>query len=214
MKSIKAVYIPQLDATPLCDVAAIMEGNASRDYINEVNWPELFPYKPIVAFDVARGEKELYIKFFVKGSSLLAANTEYNSPVYEDSCVEFFAQVPGETEYYNFEFNCIGTALSSKRKSRTESDHYPAEQMAKIRTYSSAGNQPFEEKSGIHAWELVVAIPFEMFGVDANNLPQSIRTNFYKCGDKTSQVHYVSWNKIDNEQPNFHLPEFFGEVVF
>lgn len=213
-KSIKALYMPQLDKLTLGQSAAEMEGRASRDYINEINWPGQFPYKPIVAFDVARGDKELYIMFFVRGNYLLADNTGYNSPVYQDSCVEFFARIPGETEYYNFEFNCIGAALSSKRKSRTDSTHYPDKEMARIRTYSNLGNKPFEEKRGIHSWELMVAIPLDMFGIDPNAVPEKIDVNFYKCGDKTSQPHYVSWNRIETADPDFHRPEFFGELYF
>ena len=114
-KSIKAVYMPQLEGLELNEVANLMEGNTQRDYVSEINWDE-FSHKPIVAFDVARGDKYLFISFFVRGSYIRAVNKEYNSHVYQDSCVEFFAKIPGESEYYNFEFNCIGTALSSKRK--------------------------------------------------------------------------------------------------
>ena len=212
-KSIKAVYMPQLEELELNLVAEAMEGVAERDYVSEINWKE-FSHKPIVAFDVARGDKHLFISFFVRGSYIRAVNNEYNSHVYQDSCVEFFAKIPGDSEYYNFEFNCIGTALSSKRKSRTESNHYSNEQMARIKTWSSLGNEPFEEKEGIHSWQVVVAIPFDMMGVDSNNMPEMINANFYKCGDKTSIPHYVSWNKIETENPNFHRPEFFGELYF
>lgn len=213
-KRINAVYMPQLDNMDLADVASAMEGVASRDYVARVNWPESFPYKPIVAVDVARGDKDLYIHFFVRGNSLLAANTEYNSPVYQDSCVEFFAHVPGEKEYYNFEFNCIGTALASKRMKRTDNDYYPADTMSRIRTWSTLGRKPFAEKEGIFSWELTVAIPFELFGLAPDSLPEKIDVNFYKCGDMTSRPHYLSWNRIETPEPDFHRVDFFGEMYF
>ena len=212
-KSIKAVYMPQLEELDLNLVADAMEGVANRDYVSEINWEE-FSHKPIVAFDVARSDNYLFISFFVRGSYIRAVNSEYNSHVYQDSCVEFFAKIPGESEYYNFEFNCIGTALSSKRKSRTESKHYSDDQMARIKTWSSLGNEPFEEKEGIHSCQVVAAIPFDMMGIDSNNIPEMVNANFYKCGDKTSIPHYVSWNKIETENPDFHRPEFFGELYF
>ena len=86
--------------------------------------------------------------------------------------------------------------------------------MARIKTWSSLGNEPFEEKEGIHSWQVVVAIPFDMMGIDCNNMPEMVNANFYKCGDKTSIPHYVSWNKIETENPDFHRPEFFGELYF
>lgn len=213
-KKINAVYMPELDNLSLDDVAQAMEGIAARDYVDRVNWPVKYPYKPVVAVDTARGDKELYIHFFVRGNYLLAENTGFNSPVYQDSCVEFFAHVPGEKEYYNFEFNCIGTALASKRLKRTDNDYYPAELMSRIRTWSSIGNQPFAEKKGIFSWELTVAVPFELFGLDPASLPDKIDVNFYKCGDNTSQPHYLSWNGIETPEPDFHRVDFFGEMYF
>ena len=43
---------------------------------------------------------------------------------------------------------------------------------------------------------------------------KSFRAHFYKCGDKLQQPHFLSWNAIGNPKPNFHLPQFFGTIVF
>ena len=40
------------------------------------------------------------------------------------------------------------------------------------------------------------------------------RANFYKCGDQTSHPHYLTWAEVKNAQPKFHLPEFFGSIIF
>ena len=40
------------------------------------------------------------------------------------------------------------------------------------------------------------------------------RVNFYKCGDQLPVPHFVAWNNIQSAEPNFHLPEFFGEIYF
>ena len=31
--------------------------------------------------------------------------------------------------------------------------------------------------------------------------------------DKTAHPHYLSWSPIGTEKPDFHRPEFFGELV-
>jgi hypothetical protein len=41
-----------------------------------------------------------------------------------------------------------------------------------------------------------------------------MRANFYKCGDKTKRAHFLSWNPIDIAKPDFHRPDFFGEITF
>ena len=45
------------------------------------------------------------------------------------------------------------------------------------------------------------------------NLPKAVRGNFYKCGDKTAHPHFVSWNPVGTPSPDFHRPEFFGELL-
>jgi hypothetical protein len=39
-----------------------------------------------------------------------------------------------------------------------------------------------------------------------------LRANFYKCGDNTAQPHYIAWNAVNHPTPNFHLPQYFGEL--
>ena len=70
----------------------------------------------------------------------------------------------------------------------------------------------FEEIKGIHTWNLIVVIPLKLMGLDPSNLPEKILGNFYKCADETMNPHFVSWSPIDLPEPNFHCPEFFGEI--
>ena len=51
-------------------------------------------------------------------------------------------------------------------------------------------------------------------GVRSSNLPEKILGNFYKCADETMNPHFVSWSPIDLPEPNFHCPEFFGNIHF
>jgi hypothetical protein len=41
----------------------------------------------------------------------------------------------------------------------------------------------------------------------------TLRANFYKCGDELQVPHFLSWNPIGVETPDFHRPEFFGKLV-
>ena len=213
-KSISVPFLPELDNIELEKISDVLEDKAVRQSIECINWPEQFSYKPITAFSIARSVKYLYINYFVRGNCLLAINDKDNAPVWQDSCVEFFAQVPGQKEYYNFEFNCIGTALAAKRESRDVFTHFSPEQMKQIKRCASAGNKPFQEMQGIFAWELLVAIPFSLIGLDGSNLPEMINANFYKCADNSSLPHYLSWSPIETENPDFHRPEYFGELYF
>lgn len=192
---------------------SLLKDKGVKASIDVVNWKE-YSYAPPVSFSIMRSNTHLFISFVANEKSIRAVNTEYNSPVWEDSCVEFFMQVPSDEHYYNFEMNCIGTLLAAKRRSKTDCEHFSAEKLDQVICFSSLEKKPFEEKDSSGEWSLVVGIPFEMVGLDGENLPKSINANFYKCADATSTPHYLSWNPIPVEQPNFHLPEFFGVLNF
>jgi hypothetical protein len=211
MKTIKIPFVPELNGVKPADAANIMETRAQRISVDTINWEE-YPYKPIVAVDAARSSDKLFLRYFVKGNSIKAIYKEDDSPVHTDSCVEFFVKKPESDYYFNFEFNCIGTCDCARRKSRKDKVSLTSEEYASIERYSTLGDAPFEEKKGIHAWELIVAIPFETIDIDPNNLPEKLLGNFYKCADDTENPHFVSWNPIETSQPDFHRPEFFGEI--
>ncbi|MDR2496136.1 MAG: hypothetical protein LBD21_03325 [Tannerellaceae bacterium] len=213
MKNIRIPYLPALNELSLQDAGALMETGAARSYIDVVNWKE-FPYMPVAVFDIARGDDSLFIRFFVKGMSLKATCEADGSPVYTDSCVEFFMQRPGERTYRNFEFNCIGVCDASRRVSKTEKASISQAEYASISRYSSLPTEAFEEIKGIHAWELTVAIPFRVMDIEPGHLPEKISANFYHCADGTELPRFISWNPIHTPAPDFHRPEFFGELHF
>ncbi|MDR0995195.1 MAG: hypothetical protein LBL81_02770 [Tannerella sp.] len=214
MKHLKVPYLPALDVLDLSSVNFLLESKGQRDYINQANW-DTFPYKPIAVFDIARSDTALYLHYFVRGFSLKAEQTQDGSSVYLDSCVEFFMKKPGKNYYMNFEFNCIGTCDASRRLSRVEKFPLKEEEYALIRRHSSLPKMHIPtEDTGLHAWELSVSIPFGLMELDPLRMPEKIWANFYKCADGTSKPHYLSWSPVGTPQPDFHRPEFFGEIYF
>lgn len=213
-KSLTIPYFKDLDSIELEEVGNFLEQEAEKHIIDCRNWPEQFPYHPITVFMIARSDKYIYIDYFVRCNYLRAMNYTNNSPVSEDSCVEFFMNIPGNEEYWNFEFNCIGTTNASHRVTREHPIRLTDGQIAQIRRYASCGTRPFEEMEGLFAWELMIAIPFSLIGLDAAHLPSGLRGNFYKCGTKTASPHFLSWAPIATEKPDYHRPEFFGDLIF
>ena len=213
MKTLKVPYVPALDVLELENVAELMETDALRQSIDFVNWAE-YPYKPVVVFDIARGDKDLYIHFFVRGPSIRAIADEDGEYVHPDSCVEFFMRKSDELYYTNFEFNCIGTCLAARGNSRYNRTPFTSNEYKKIRRYATVQSKSFAEKKDLHAWELTVSIPFELMGLDSSDMPDNIRGNFYKCADETANPHYVTWSPINLPAPDYHCPEHFGEIFF
>ena len=40
------------------------------------------------------------------------------------------------------------------------------------------------------------------------------RGNLYKCADRTSGQHWLTWSLVDEPRPDFHQPAFFGKLEF
>lgn len=180
----------------------------AKGEVGVVNWEE-YSFKPRTTFAIAHTDKALLLRFEVEEEHIAGRCTQMHGPVYADSCVEFFVREPQAEHYYNFEMNCIGTALAARRLSRSEKEYLSAEQMQKVvlRTSLPTG-VPFE---GSGSWSIEAEIPFEVIGI--RGVPSQLEGNFYKCGDKTTVPHYVSWSPIATPSPDFHRPEYFGEIV-
>ncbi len=215
MKKLFVPFLQQAAHMSLDNVSALLLEQGTASLIESVNWSKQFPYKPITEIYLLHTDKSLFIRFNVHGNLLKAVYTEDQSPVFKDSCVEFFCQLPGTTHYLNFEFNCIGTCSASRRKSRYEDvEQLSTDKMQLIKRFPSIGRRAFNELQGNFEWYLTVEIPFQLMGVDTVARPETIRANFYKCADGTDSPHYVSWNPIQTESPDFHCPEYFGEMIF
>lgn len=174
-----------------------------------VNWPGSFPYMPAIKVALGHTDSSILLRFDVTEANAKAVCLEPNGPVWEDSCAEFFVRVPGSAHYFNFETNCIGTGLAARRLSRDEFTHFTREQMSRIVYRPSLPREVTDLKDA--SWSLELEVPFELLGLDS--CPERLEANFYKCGDKTSAPHFVSWSPIAVEKPDFHRPEFFGELI-
>ena len=215
MKRIIIKYINRLNDTDMESACTILDDFGEGDKIESLNWIDEYPYRPITLFRIARSSDSLFIKYKVQGSMLRAIYSNDQDPVNEDSCVEFFCIVPGNDKYMNFEFNCIGTCKASKRVARNKDViPYSKEELSMLKRYPSIGRRAFNEMEGMFDWDLTVKIPLRIMGIDPNKLPEKITGNFYKCADGTDSPHFVTWNPIKTEIPDFHRPEFFGELYF
>lgn len=205
--------IKELDSLSSDEIVKVLDEYGARQTIECLNWKEQFPYRPLTAISIAHSGTKLYIDFAVRCKYLRAVNYKNNSSVHQDSCVEFFVCPTGELPYYNFEFNCIGTIHAAKRMDRHSGTPLSDSELNSIKRYPSCDTKPFEEKEGMFSWNLMVAIPLDVMGLDYQGKPIAMKGNFYKCADLTSKPHFLSWAPIDTPNPDFHRPEFFADIV-
>ena len=212
MKHLSVPYLGLEDTTAIADISRKLD-HVRQEIIDHAPW-NAFPYKPQASFAMAYGDSSVYLKFFVEEKHVRAVYSEPNQPVYKDSCVEFFVSFADEPEYYNFEFNCAGTCLLSFGEQRNNRKMTTADLIKSIAFQSSI--KPTTKKDANIGWELTLVIPFDAFQYHQITSMKGIkcRANFYKCGDDLPEPHFLAWNMINTEEPDFHRPEFFGTLEF
>lgn len=213
------MFIPKLNqkAANAADIPAAIQGaGIAYTSIDNVNWPDAYPYKPRVEFAAAHTGDALLLHYRVEEQSVRAIARQDHEHIWEDSCVEFFCMPAGDGIYYNVECNCTGKLLVAVGKDRNERLAAPAEIMQSIDRWASLGTTPFDTRLEPTKWELALRLPIAAFfkhkfdsfdGLTASG-------NFYKCGDCLPVPHFISWNPITTENPDFHRPEFFGQIKF
>ena len=195
------------------EISAVLD-KIEQHSIQKLPWPE-FVYKPEVAFCIAHTGDNILLKYFVKEKTIRAVHYLDNSPVHEDSCVEFFLALGDSEEYYNLEFNCAGTCLFGYGKNGSQRKLINGDTIRKIRRMATIKSHINGSTSCI-CWELATVIPLEVLVYHKlSSLKQmNCRLNFYKCGDKLPDPHFLSWQDMKTSTPDFHLAKFFGNAQF
>lgn len=204
-----------LAGTPVAGLSALLDKeNIGFNAVECVNW-DSYPYKPQMKFRIAHTDDAILLNYQVEEATVRGKYGEDNGQVWTDSCVEFFVIPANDGYYYNIEATCIGTVLVGGGKDRHKREHAAQEVMSGIQRWASLGREPFAEREG-GAWELSLIIPYStFFKHDIKSLDGvEVKGNFYKCGDELKTPHFVSWNPIKTENPDFHRPEFFGDLRF
>jgi hypothetical protein len=206
-------YVAADQNTAIEDISYMLDA-MERHPIQAVPWPT-FAYKPDATFAIAHHNDCIFLKYFIKEKSIRALHRKTNDPVFQDSCVEFFISFDNDQEYYNLEFNCIGTCLLGFGRGKTARALVGEEQIQKIRRHALIKSWN-EDGSTLNSWELTMTIPLEVFAFHsiASLTGRSCKVNFFKCGDELPEPHFLAWKNIESSSPNFHLPEYFGTMMF
>ena len=183
--------------------------SVEKALMDETPWVK--DYVPVTYAQVVFVKNDgFYIRMTCEEKDPKATYTKWMDPVYNDSCMEFFASFDASSQQYmNVEVNSLGTALSAygvKGKRTTISDilGYPLVVQADVRETE---------------WSILIHLTLseieKVFGVKPDTFVSgyTFRANFYKCGDKTAVVHYNMWNRVDTKKPSYHEPNYFGKLI-
>ena len=156
-------------------------------------------------------EDAIYLRMEAFEQNIRKEETDPLAEICNDSCLEFFLQPVDGPLYLNFEINPLGNYLIGQGDCDVENRlriivrDYETRMDPKV-TFTETG------------WVLTYKVPFEFI---RHFYPQfeakvgvKVRANCYKCGDLTEKEHYLAWSPTVSEEPAFHLPEYFGQLIF
>jgi hypothetical protein len=176
-------------------------------------------YTPVVRVKAFHTQKFIYLEYVVPEDRISIKHLSFGSDVFKDSCVEFFINPFPERseEYVNIEINALGVMLIGIGKDGDDSKRYyfKPDEVEGFKTISSI-KHPVVGPHGSAFWILHVRIPKSFFErrYGREFTDKASIANFNKCGDETEFEHYGSWNEVSSPTPNFHLPQYFGDLIF
>lgn len=192
----------------------------SLSIANDNSWgPSYIPYTNVkLCYD----DKNLYVIFRVQDRYVRCVTNKHNGPVWQDSCVElFFSPCPSsEPQYYfNLEVNCAGSVyMAYQRVPRIDFVLLSVEDITAIEIAHSIAGPVEKEIEGPVIWTVEYKLPFQLLKKYADILVPdkgvAWKANFFKCAENNSHPHWLSWTEINQPEPNFHLPEYFGTLRF
>ncbi len=175
-------------------------------------------YRPKSEARVFYTSTHIYIRFMAYEDEIVATYTNMNEPVYKDSCVEFFINPTPNTDdrYLNFEMNPYGTLNLGIGADRYDRKAINSWYLPIFNIKSSITPETIGEYGGEFWWvEYSIPLDFlrELYKDIEFKSGVHMKGNFYKCGDDTKYSHFGCWNEVVWEEPDFHRPECFGDLI-
>jgi hypothetical protein len=175
---------------------------------------------PITYAKMLYDEQNVYVIFKVQDRFVRIVTNEINGPVWEDACAEFFFSpdmaAPGK--YFNLEMTGGGTPLICYNSFPLELHYLDTADIKEIEIAHSLPELVPDEITDSVTWTLEYSVPLALLEKYANVTRPAPgvnwMANFYKCASNNSNPHYYTWARVNNPTPNFHLPEYFGKLVF
>ncbi len=178
-------------------------------------------HRPTVEARLLYDEQAIYVLWRVEDRYVRAVARQTHDPVCKDSCVEFFftPETDPAVGYFNLETNCGGTMMFGVHTARRPDTELVEEQDCRgIAIAASLPKVIEQEIVEPTTWVLEYRLPLDLLERYAPIVRPAPgvrwRANFYKCASGTSHPHYLTWAPVEYPHPNFHLPEYFGTIVF
>ena len=179
--------------------------------LTNYHWESDPPYRPATYFKMGVVDDSLVATLKCYEENPRAVFTQRDDPVYNDSCLEFFvAPISGRDEYINVEMNSRATFLCEYGKGKYD--------RVFLKSFTDA-EPAVEAFNGTDAqgafWGVTATLTKEflsaVYNISKSDIDfETVKANFYKCGDACDVQHYLAFSPVTTLPPGFHNPECFA----
>jgi len=160
-------------------------------------------------------DEGIVVKMKCEEVNPLRTKTKNMEMVCFDSAMEAFfsfaddAKVPTmESLYFNFEVNANGALYAKSGYGRANRQELLPPEMALVNPTAYIEDD---------AWYMEITVPNLLLQRFLNKPTLAVGDifycNFYKVGQTPEIEHYMSYNYIESDQPNFHQPPYFAKAT-
>jgi hypothetical protein len=199
-----------------------MDGN-----LDESVWQNAPAFSPFVFTWYESGKQEqteakmlwddefLYVAFKSEDANISGTRTQRNDQVYKDDCVELFIAPNINTPmvYMNFEINCLASYLACEHPTMKDKEWQEPKGLMIGRSHKGTINDDTDTDDW---WIIEMAVPFRVFEWTGVSLPPKtgmrMRLNLNRLGGEVNNQK-SQWQRGDPNDPGFHRPQFFGDVI-
>lgn len=176
-------------------------------------------FRPVVKAKMMYDQDYLYLIYKVDDRHVRIQNDKFNSSVSTDACVEFFFSPDKDWPlwYFNVEINAGGTALMAFHKDGKRTNMVE-EDFKDVLIAHTLPRKLDQEISEPITWFLEFKLPLKLLkkysSISQPEKGVKWKANFYKTSSRSTNPHYLTWSKVHNPKPQFHLPQYFGTLIF
>ena len=163
-------------------------------------------YRPEARAYTAWDKSGLHALLCAKEEMIATEAVGFGDAVCKDSCLEWFVQpFADDPRYINVEVNAAGVVYIGFGTGREDS--MPLPEMPEDMTVTASRH---EDGWWAIAYTIPISLLNRLYGRSFEG--GRMRGNFYKC-DESIHPHFGSWTPIEHPFPDFHRPEFFGDMT-
>lgn len=174
--------------------------------IGDYPWKKDYPYTCEAAAKIGWNKNGLQVLMYARENPIICEETHFGGMPCLDSCMEFFFSPFADDRYYNIEINPAGiahVAVGVRGKRYVYNREVPG-----MKITASV----YDGKTWAISFNVPESFIYTHFG-KCFKAGDTITGNFFKCSGRNLHDHYGVWNHVGTEHPDYHRPEYFGEMV-